>query len=354
MRGGVVQLHRWGLLDDVIAAGTPPIRRTTFRFANDTVPITIKPSYGVDALYAPRRTVLDPILVDAARRSGVDVRFGVTVTDVTRGPHGGVEGVATHTARTGRQLIGARIVVGADGIRSTIADRVDAGYERVGSAGAAVTYGYWSDLDTDGYEWNFRPNAATGVIPTNGDQACVFASATPARIGRGGLDVLRAVVAESSPELAERLTRATPPPGTRTFAGRPGHIRRSWGNGWALVGDAGYFKDPIAAHGLTDAFRDAELLANAIADIVVDGADPDASLAAYQATRDTLSIELFDVADTIAGNRWTDTAIPNLLRRLNAAMADELEALASLPPLAPARLTGGQLTGGQLTGLVAR
>jgi 2-polyprenyl-6-methoxyphenol hydroxylase-like FAD-dependent oxidoreductase len=359
MRGGVLQLHRWGLLDDVVAAGTPPIRRTTFRYANETVPITIKPSYGVDALYAPRRTVLDPILVDAARRSGVDVRFGVTVTDVTRGPHGGVEGVATHAARTGGQLIGARIVVGADGIRSTIADRVDAGYERVGSAGAAVTYGYWSDLDTDGYEWNFRPNAATGVIPTNGDQACVFASATPARIGRGGLDVLRAVVAESSPELAERLTRATPPPGTRTFAGRPGHIRRSWGNGWALVGDAGYFKDPIAAHGLTDALRDAELLANAIADVVVDGADHDASLAAYQATRDALSIELFDVADIIAGNRWTDTAIPNLLRRLNAAMADELEALASLPPLAPARLTsgqltGGQLTGGQLTGLVAR
>ena len=66
----MLQLHRWGLLDAVIAAGTPPVRRTTFSFTADRVPITIKPSHGVDALYAPRRTVLDPILVDAARQAG--------------------------------------------------------------------------------------------------------------------------------------------------------------------------------------------------------------------------------------------------------------------------------------------
>ncbi len=69
-----MQLHRWGLLDAVVAAGTPPVRRTTFTYADDEVPIAIKPSHGVDALYAPRRTVLDPILVDAARAAGA--RFG--------------------------------------------------------------------------------------------------------------------------------------------------------------------------------------------------------------------------------------------------------------------------------------
>src|SRR3954470_19143042 len=66
MRAGVLQLHRWGLLDRVRAAGTPPVRRTTFRYHDAIVPITIKPSNGVDALYAPRRTVIDPILVNAA------------------------------------------------------------------------------------------------------------------------------------------------------------------------------------------------------------------------------------------------------------------------------------------------
>src|SRR6266511_2862175 len=143
MRGGVMQLTRWGLLDQVIAAGTPAVRRTTFRYADDIVPITIKSSYGVDALYAPRRTVLDPILVDAAILSGVDVRFGVAVTGVDRDRHGTVTGI------TGRS-------------RSTIADAVGAPYERIGRSVGATTYGYWTGLDTDGYEWNYRPNAASG------------------------------------------------------------------------------------------------------------------------------------------------------------------------------------------------
>ena len=66
LRGGVVQLHRWGLLDDVIAAGTPPVRRSTFRYGDDVSVVSLRPSSGVDALYAPRRTVLDRLLVQAA------------------------------------------------------------------------------------------------------------------------------------------------------------------------------------------------------------------------------------------------------------------------------------------------
>src|SRR6266496_5721095 len=93
MRGGVLQLSRWGLLDEIVAAGTPPVRRTTFRYANTVVPIPIKSSHGVDALYAPRRTVLDPILIDAADRAGVEVRFGVAVTDVERTSRGAVTGI---------------------------------------------------------------------------------------------------------------------------------------------------------------------------------------------------------------------------------------------------------------------
>jgi flavin-dependent dehydrogenase len=208
MRGGVLQLTRWGLPDDIIAAGTPPVRRTTFRYADDVVPIMIKPSYGVDALYAPRRTVLDPILVDSAIAAGADVRFGVTVTDVTRDHDGTVTGIVGRTADARPFRAGARIVVGADGIRSTIAERVEAPDERVGTGVSAFTYGYWSGLETDGYEWNYRPGAVSGVVPTNNGEACVFASATPRRIGRGGLDVLTRVVAESSPDLAARLAAA--------------------------------------------------------------------------------------------------------------------------------------------------
>src|SRR5690242_6937248 len=335
MRGGVLQLSRWGLLEKIIAAGTPPVRLATFRYADAVVPVTIKPSHGVDALYAPRRTVLDPILVDAAAAAGAEVRFGIAVADLDRDRHGAVTGVTGRTRDGQAFRARARIVVGADGIRSTIAERAGAPFERVGTSAAAVTYGYWSGLQTDGYEWNFRPDAASGVIATNNGQACVFASASPRRIGRGGLAPLTEIVAESSADLAGRLAATVPPRALRTFTGRPGHMRRSWGPGWALVGDAGYFKDPLTAHGLTDARRDAELLARAIVAVLGEGADERDALAAYQQTRDALSTEFFDLTDVIAGHQWTDEEIPTLLRQVNAATAAEVEALGALGTLPP-------------------
>lgn len=288
----------------------------------------------MDALYAPRRTVLDPILVDAAAAAGADVRFGVAVIDVERDRSGAITGVTGRT-RDGRAFRAqARIVVGADGIRSTVAERVGARVELVGTGASATTYGYWPGEvianDVDGYEWNFRPDAASGVIATNDGLACVFASATPRRIGRGGLAPLVRILAETDPDLAARLATVPPPP-MRTFTGLRGYVRRSWGQGWALAGDAGYFKDPLGAHGLTDALRDAELLANAIAAVLVDGADERDALPGYQTTRDALSRALFDVIDVIAGHRWTDSQIGDLLLRLNAAMADEVDHLADLP-----------------------
>ena len=320
MRGGVRQLSRWGLLDRVIAAGTPPVHRTTFRYADAVVPIVIKPSPGVDALYAPRRTVLDPILVDAAVAAGAEVRYGVAVTDVERDRHGTVTGIAARTRDRRPFPVRARIVVGADGLRSTVAERVQAPFERIGESVAATTYGYWSGLSTDGYEWNFLPNAASGVVPTNDGQACVYVS-------RRGRTPFMTVLRESSPELAARLAAATAPRVLRTFTGRPGHLRRPWGPGWALVGDAGYFKDPLTAHGLTDALRDAELLARAIVAVVVDEADEREVLAGYQRTRDALSAEFFALTDVIAGHRWTDEEIPVLLKRLSAAMSEEASEL---------------------------
>jgi 2-polyprenyl-6-methoxyphenol hydroxylase-like FAD-dependent oxidoreductase len=261
------------------------------------------------------------------------LRFGIAVSDVERDHRGAITGIVGRTREGQEFRARARIVVGADGFRSTIAERVGASFERIGTSASAVTYGYWSGLETDGYEWNFRPDAASGAIPTNDGRVCVFASATRRRIGRGGLDRLAQIVAESSPDLAARLATAPPPSALRTFAGQPGHIRRSWGRGWALVGDAGYFKDPLSAHGLTDALRDAELLARGLRTVILDGADERDALANYQTIRDALSAELFEVIDVIAGHRWTDEEIPDLLLRLNAAMAEEVDALADLPPL---------------------
>src|SRR5205823_2734036 len=130
-----------------------------------------------------------------------------------------------------------------------------------------------------------------------------------------------------------------PPAGVRTFTGLAGYLRRPYGPGWALVGDAGYWKDPIGAHGLTDALRDAELLARAII-AAADHPDEADAFAEYHRRRDDLSLLLFTVVDTVAAMRWTDDEIPHLLRQLSVAMGDEVEALVSLDHQ-PALTAGG-------------
>jgi 2-polyprenyl-6-methoxyphenol hydroxylase-like FAD-dependent oxidoreductase len=214
-------------------------------------------------------------------------------------------------------------------MHSTIARLVDAPIQRTGRYASAFTYGYWTGAEVHNYEWVFRPDAAAGALPTNDGQVAVFASATPERIGRGGADVIESIVRASAPDLAERLRAAVPPTRTRTFRGPSGFMRKPWGAGWALVGDAGYYKDPLSAHGMTDALRDAELLTRALA-AALDGADESEVLARYQATRDGLSLPLFEVVDTIASHRWDDAGIGDLLKRLSSSMTDEVELLTRL------------------------
>ena len=125
MRGAVVQLHRWGVLPRVVEAGTPPVRSTTFHLRDAVTTIKIKPKHGVDALYAPRRTVLDTILADAARSAGADVRFGTSVTGLRRDRAGRVTGITGRAGAT-RLEVSADLVVGADGRRSAVARWVGA------------------------------------------------------------------------------------------------------------------------------------------------------------------------------------------------------------------------------------
>ena len=331
MRGGVMQLHRWGLLDTIIEAGTPAIRRTSFSYADERIDITIKPSHGVDALYAPRRTLLDATIARAAGEAGADVRFHTTVTGLLR-DHGRdrITGVRLQTADGRVHEARAALVIGADGIRSIVANGTAAAVRRQGRHMSAVTYGYWSGLETTGYEWVFRTDACSGVIPTNDGRTCVFAGARPERIGRGGVGTIEEIIARGDPALAERLARAQPPTGTRTWAGHRGYLRQAHGPGWALVGDAGYFKDPISAHGLTDALRDAELLARAVIAGFGDDARMTEYLDEFEALRDRLSITLFETVDRIASNEWDDAEIAQLLIQLSSAMADEVDTLAAL------------------------
>jgi flavin-dependent dehydrogenase len=330
MRGGVFLLSRWGLLDRVIDAGTPPVRRTRFDYGTDSVTVTIKPTLGVEALYAPRRTVLDPVLVDAASAAGAQVRFGVNVTGLVRDGSGRVVGVHGRD-RTGASMAArARLTVGADGVRSTVAREAAAATLRVGVGGGAVIYGYWSRLAVHGYEWYYRAGHSAGMIPTNGGEVCVFAGVpaqhlTPGRADRH--DTYQRLLLAATDGADGRLATAGPPRRLRTWVGRPSFVRQAHGPGWALVGDAGGYLDPLSTHGITDALRDAEMLARSVAEAGITG-DLSTALRQFADDRERVVAPMFDVVDRIAGYRWDTTLVRQHLLELSAAMSAEMELIA--------------------------
>ena len=326
MRAGVLQLARWGLLGRIVAEGTPAVRRTVFQYEDEVLDIPIKPKHGVSALFAPRRTVLDRVLVDAAVEAGATVRHRVRAADLVRGGGGRVEGVVLGDDDGRSVVVRADRVVGADGLRSVVASRVGAPATRQGRHATGVLYGYWAGLESDGYVWHWGRDAAAGTIPTNGGHVLLYAGVSASRFAaetRSGVaGAYRRIVAEASPEIADRLAGATLVEPLRGFPGHRGHLRRPWGPGWALVGDAAYFKDPITAHGISDALRDAELLARAVAP------GTEETMAEYERERDELSMRLFEVTDRIASCAWDLAELKALHQALSDEMKREAAALA--------------------------
>ncbi|WP_432477136.1 NAD(P)/FAD-dependent oxidoreductase [Nocardioides sp. GXQ0305] len=335
MRAGVLQLHRWGLLDDVVAHGTPAIRRTKFLYAHgETTVVDIRPSPGVPALYAPRRFLLDRLLVDAAAEAGAVVLHEHAVTSVV---HEGrrVAGVRAQDPQGRTVELRGAVTVGADGIRSLVAADTGARIHHRGEAAGAVLYRYVHGLGSDGYEWAYGAGAAAGLIPTNDGLSCVFVGTSPARMralrSRGSEHAFRCLLGQSFAGLPERVAAAEPVGRLHGWAGVPGHLRQCWGPGWALVGDAGYFKDPITSHGITDALRDAELLSDALLESLGGGVAEREALAAYQATRDRVSTRLFAATEAVAAYDWGSHDAGRLVREVSAAMGDEVELLQDRP-----------------------
>ncbi|HKP60668.1 MAG TPA: NAD(P)/FAD-dependent oxidoreductase [Polyangiales bacterium] len=319
MRGAVLQLSRWGLLPQLIAAGTPPVRATYFHYASQSMKIPIRPSQGVDALYAPRRTLLDPMLVRAAEAAGVETRFGARVDGLLRDDDGRVRGVELVIGHRRAVRVSAGMVIGADGLWSSVARWVKAGTYRHGKHGAACLYGYFEGLGLDAYHWHYADGVGAGVAPTDGGLYTVFAGGprelVPDRDGDRFGCMLR-IVRKLSSQLAAQLAAARREGAMRMFPGRPGVSRVPYGPGWALVGDAGYFRDPNTAHGISDALRDAELLANALTQ------GREAALEHYQHTRDAATERLMYASDELAGGGWDEARLDVLLREASEGMRE--------------------------------
>jgi 2-polyprenyl-6-methoxyphenol hydroxylase-like FAD-dependent oxidoreductase len=340
MKGGVLQLHRWGLLGQIRDAGTPALHHTLVHYDDMDIDIPVEDDGEVDALYAPRRTVLDPMLAIAAGDAGAEVRFETPVTGLLRDPDGRVAGIGYRDA--GGRTVEARapLTIGADGVRSLVARSVGAPTTRTGAHASAVVYAYFASADLDGFQWFFRHGGGAGMIPTNDGVLVYIAIASPRfetelrpDIETGFWRALRCYAPEAADAIAasERTSRF------HVHAGTFGFHRRPAGPGWALVGDASHFKDPISAHGLTDALRDAELLARAVGPVLDRPDDLVAALASYEAERDRLSAPMFDLADRVAAYDWSADEARTLLKGMSRCMGEEVDVIRSLEPVSPAR-----------------
>lgn len=338
MRAGVFQLHRWGLLDRIIAAGTPAVKRTVFHYGDDVLPVEITPSEGVPALYAPRRTLLDATLADAAEAAGATVEYSLAVEGLLRDEGGRVVGIRGR--RNGKAFEAtARMTVGADGVNSKVAEAVGSNKIVEGKDSVAVVYSHWQgDFPAD-YDFYYRPGVSAGVIPTNDGEANFWVAIHCSRFRsemQGDLEsAFHRFLAEGAPEALQLLEGARRQGRYRGFPGVPGFIRQAWGPGWALVGDASHFKDPLSAHGITDALRDAEFLARSIGRCL-NGEPERIAMTDYQNTRDRLSTDMHEVADLVASFNWDINEVKDLLIRMSRAMGPEMEALRDLDSLSTA------------------
>ena len=301
-------LARWGLLDALAATGCPLIEAVNMRAGSVAFRGRPEPVDGTAAMYCPRRTVLDKLLVDAAREAGAEVREGALVRDVIR-ESGRVVGVRGDGFEER-----AAVVVGADGMTSGIAEAVGAAMNPSHPSLTCGFYAYWSGVPTDGVEFYVRAGRDILVFPTHDGLTCVWVGrvneqwpAYRADIEGQYLSGLDAAVLDR----VQRGRRETPFKGTHRL---PNFYRDCAGAGWALVGDAAYHRDPLTGMGIGDAFLGAKLLAEAIDRGL--GSDLDVALKGYQETLREKTAAVFEY--TLMSAALKD---PEPQARLNRAIA---------------------------------
>lgn len=293
---GVAHLKRWGILEHIVATGCPEIRNRTIDLGYTSFTDAIEPIDGVAACYAPRRTILDQILVNAAVEAGVDLREGCHVQELLweeeqvtgiRGFQVGSKGISEK----------ATLVIGADGKRSVVARLVQAPTYSVAPIFTCGYYSYWSGVSLEGQEIYQRDQRAIIAFPTH-DKKVVVAVQWP----REQFDEVRRdikghfleTLEQYTPHLATRLREGEQVERVVGTGDLPNFFRRSYGPGWALAGDAGHCKDPILAHGMSDAFRDAQLLADAVENGISNTCSLQEALADYEHRRNEDAAPLYE------------------------------------------------------------
>jgi flavin-dependent dehydrogenase len=289
-------LDELGLLAGVEALGAPRVHTLLFEFDGESYPNPVKSEHGF--IMSVRRTVLDPLLVDAAQRAGATYLPRARVEDLIW-DEDRVVGVRGRGAN-GRVLEErARVVIGADGRHSIVARRVEAREYDVLDCESGAFYAYLRGVGSsasgaDALQFASGPSCDILSCPCDGDMHMVLLVVSIAEFssilksGSDAYDARLRTVPTLMPRLADaerisKLYSATP----RELRG---YFRQPFGPGWALAGDAGYYAHPASANGIADSFRAAKLVHECVERAWSTGALPETQLGAYQATRDEESI----------------------------------------------------------------
>jgi 2-polyprenyl-6-methoxyphenol hydroxylase-like FAD-dependent oxidoreductase len=322
---GVAALERWGLLDRLVETGCPPVERYSFDFGPVSVAGSPQPIDGIAHAYGPRRTILDKLLVDAAAEAGAEVREAFTVEEIVF-EDGAVTGIRGHSKGGDSVAERAKVVIGADGKHSLLAKTVKPEAYDERPSQLAMYYAYWSDLPVTGFETTIRAENRRGwaALPTHEGLTCMPFGwpVEEFKANRGDIEGNFFKAMDLAPEFAERVRAAKRETKFIGSAELPGYFRKPYGPGWALVGDAGYHKNPITAMGINDAFRDAELVAGALDDAFRDRRAFEDGMGEYQRIRDELAMPVYEFTAQFA----TMEPPPPELQQLIGAMQGNQEA----------------------------
>jgi len=320
---GVAALARWGLLDGLAATGCPAIHTYTFNFG----PFAISGSPGTNeapVAYCPRRTILDKLLVDAAGEAGAEIREGFIVEEILI-ERDRVVGIKGHSKTGNTVTERAGVVVGADGRYSLVAAAVRAESYNERPPLLAPYYTYWSGLPMDGrFETYVRAHRGFAAAPTHDGLTLTVGGwpHTEFETNKKNIEGNFLKIFDLAPEFAERVRGAKR---EAPFAGVAvtNFFRKPYGPGWALVGDAGYNKDPITAQGIQDAFRDAEQCAAALDQTFTQARSFDEAMGEYQRNRDEHVLPMYEFTCQLA----TLEPPPPEMQQLFAAIAGNRTAM---------------------------
>ena len=292
-RGGTAKLQAWGVLDKLDC----PLVTTVVMGMGEGEPLTGTDLYFGDVPFGvgPRRRVLDKLLVETAVAAGVELRDQVVVEDF-RCDGDQIRGIQARDLRSGQRFREqAPMTIGVDGRHSRLARTVDAPMFETVPPLLCYYFSYWSGIDYGALEVHSKNQRVIFAFPTNDNLFAIFVAWPVAMFQqvRSDIESHYMAVLDRAPALAERARagkREEPFYGT---ADLPNYFRKPYGPGWALVGDAGHHKDPYMALGVADAFRDAELVAEAVHEGLT-GCQPfDAALANYETQRNELAMPLY-------------------------------------------------------------